>query len=61
MNEYKESRRGDSRQKITGKGRGIKERIVNKECKAASNSTKSQHVFGYFLAGLTHPGLPRVP
>lgn len=41
MNEYRGSRRGDWRQKMTGKVIRIKERIGKKEYKAVSNSTNS--------------------
>ena len=37
---HKDSRRGDSRQKMTEKEMQVKERIGKKDYKAANNSTK---------------------
>lgn len=44
MNEYKDDRRGDSRQKMTRKEMGVKEKIGKKNYKAVNNSTKSYHL-----------------
>lgn len=44
MNEYRDSRRGDWWQKVTGKDMEIKERIGEKEYKAVSNSTNCSHL-----------------
>lgn len=41
MNEYKDSRRGDEKQKMTGKGVRTNTRIGKKDYKAVSNSSKS--------------------